>query len=128
VSRRDDVVATLAQAQRFVSAQTLYADIRADGIRIGLATVYRILQALVSEGRADLVRTPDGEALYRICGSDRHHHHLLCRRCGHAVNLDDDTLEAWARSMAAAHGFTAVEHVIEITGECAGCSGRSPGR
>jgi Fur family ferric uptake transcriptional regulator len=127
VSRRDDVVGALRAAPGFVSAQAAYAQIRATGVRIGLATVYRILQALVTAGEVDVVRSADGESLYRLCDSSGHHHHLLCRRCGRAVELDAAEVEDWARRVARQHAFTAVDHVVEIVGTCAECSGVGPG-
>ena len=122
MSRREDVVAALRAAPGFVSAQGLYARIRDDGARVGLATVYRTLQALAAGGEADVVRSDDGEALYRLCRSSEHHHHLLCRECGAAVELDADVVEDWARVVAQQHGFVAVDHVVEIVGTCAACS------
>src|SRR5699024_9425246 len=95
---------------------------RSTGTPIGLATVYRILQALAEAGEVDVVRTGDGEALYRLCRSTEHHHHLLCRRCGRAVELDAQVVERWATSVAEEHGFTAVDHVVEIVGTCADCA------
>jgi Fur family ferric uptake transcriptional regulator len=126
MSRRDDVCAALRGAEGFLSAQSLYGRLREGGTRIGLATVYRVLQTMATTGEIDVVRTAEGEALYRLCGSPVHHHHLLCRGCGRAVELDADVVERWARSVAREHGFTAVDHVVEITGTCADCARRTP--
>ena len=126
MSRRDDVVGALRAAAGFLSAQEIYARIRAGGTGIGLATVYRILQGLAADGEADVVRGTDGEALYRVCRTAGHHHHLLCRGCGRAVELDADVVEQWARAVAEEHGFTTVDHVIEIVGTCARCSASPP--
>jgi Fur family transcriptional regulator, ferric uptake regulator len=122
VSRRDDVARELRAAPGFLGAQAIYARMRSTGTPIGLATVYRILQALAEAGEVDVVRTGDGEALYRLCRSTEHHHHLLCRRCGRAVELDAQVVERWATSVAEEHGFTAVDHVVEIVGTCADCA------
>jgi Fur family ferric uptake transcriptional regulator len=122
MSRRDDVLAGLRDAPGFISAQSLYAELRSRGVRIGLATVYRALQSMATSGEADQLRSDDGEALYRLCRSDSHHHHLLCRDCGRAVEIDDEVVEEWARSVAAEHGFVAVDHTVEITGTCSTCA------
>jgi len=122
MSRRDDVLAGLRATPGFISAQSLYADLRAGGVPIGLATVYRVLQSMATSGEADQVRSDDGEALYRLCRSDAHHHHLLCRDCGRAVEVDAEVVEEWARSVAAQHGFVEVDHTVEITGTCSTCA------
>lgn len=120
--QRERIRAALAEAPGFVSAQDLHAALRADDSRIGLATVYRALAALASNGDADQLRSPDGEALYRACESSGHHHHLICRSCGATVEIKADAVERWAHATASAHGFTQAEHVVDIIGLCAACT------
>jgi len=124
MTRRDLVLEELRTSGTFRSAQQLYAAIRADGERIGLATVYRTLTSLAAQGEVDSLRTQDGEALYRLCRSGSHHHHLSCRDCGQAVELDADVVEQWARQVGDRHGFVAVEHVVELVGTCRLCVGQ----
>lgn len=93
-------------------------------IAIGLATVYRTLQALAEIGEVDALRGPDGEVRYRRCDQRSHHHHLVCRSCGTTVELDAEAVEAWSQRIAAAHGFTQVEHTVELFGLCAACTAR----
>jgi Fur family ferric uptake transcriptional regulator len=111
----------LAESASFVSAQQLYDDLRAGGDKVGLATIYRNLQAMTDAGEVDAVRTDEGETLYRKCGP-RHHHHLVCRRCGLTAELDGPSVERWATKSADEHGFTDVKHVVELFGLCADCS------
>ena len=98
---------------------------RASGERVGLATVYSQLRALAGSGEIDSVRGDSGETLYRRCGSPVHHHHLVCRRCGHTVELDAPDLESLARRLGEEHGFSQLDHVVEISGVCAQCSRES---
>jgi Fur family transcriptional regulator, ferric uptake regulator len=121
MSRRDDVLAALRESDGFLSAQQLYGQIRARGVRIGLATVYRTLQSLVDAGEVDSLRTDEGEAVYRRC-STGHHHHLICRHCGRTVEVDSVAVERWARRIAEQNGFADVEHVVEVFGTCATCA------
>ena len=121
MSRRDLVVQALRHGDTFRSAQQLFSQIRGGGGAIGLATVYRTLAGLAEAGEVDSVRTESGETLYRACRSG-HHHHLSCRECGRAVELDAAVVETWAREVATRHGFADVEHVVEIVGTCAACA------
>lgn len=120
--RRDAISRALAGQPTFTSAQALYAGLRATGQRVGLATVYRHLQALAEAGEVDVLRTDDGETVYRRCASARHHHHLLCRRCGATVEVADRAVERWADRVAAEHGFRDVEHTVEVFGICRSCA------
>jgi Fur family transcriptional regulator, ferric uptake regulator len=120
--QRAAVTQLLGQVEGFHSAQELHAMLRDRGEQVGLATVYRALQALAEDGEVDVLRHDEGEAVYRRCGTTRHHHHLVCRSCGRTVELDDETVEAWARDVAGRHGFVAVDHVVEIVGTCSACA------
>lgn len=118
------VSAKLDELDDFTSAQELHAHLRASGETVGLATVYRTLQNLAGDGTVDVLRTDDGEAIYRSCATSKHHHHIVCRNCGHTVEVEGPTVEQWADSVAAHHGFTEATHQIEIFGLCAQCSTR----
>jgi Fur family ferric uptake transcriptional regulator len=120
--QRARVLALLDATDGFRSAQQLHASLRDDGAQVGLTTVYRTLQLLADAGEVDQIRLPDGEQLYRRCGRGSHHHHLVCRLCGRAVEVEVPSVERWARNQAAAHGFVDVDHTIEIVGTCADCA------
>ena len=118
VSRqRAAVSAYLGRQSRFCSAQEIHAALRADGEPVGLATVYRALQAMVEDGEIDALRTDDGECVYRRCGSG-HHHHLVCRECGRTVEVEEPALEGWAARVGDQYGFRDVSHTLEIYGTC----------
>ncbi len=111
--QRRAVVSCLQGFDDFRSAQEVHELLRDAGDNVGLSTVYRTLQALADAGEVDVLRTSDGESVYRRC-STGHHHHLVCRDCGRTVGV------------AAEHGFSDVSHTLEIFGTCAEC--HRPGR
>lgn len=125
MSRRDAVRQVLAASEGFRSAQDIYADLRTDGEKIGLTTVYRVLQALTESGEVDVLRTGEGESVYRACRTDEHHHHLVCRRCGRTVEVEGPAVERWAEAVGAEHGFVNVTHTVEVFGTCGDCSTRA---
>ena len=115
------VVHRLGELTDFVSAQKLHTSLKESGESVGLATVYRVLQTIASAGDVDVLHTPDGESIYRRC-SIGHHHHLVCRPCGRTVEVEGPAVERWAAKVSADHGFTDVEHTVEIFGICPDCS------
>ncbi|GAB3459713.1 transcriptional repressor [Streptomonospora sediminis] len=123
-TRRETVRQALNESTGFRSAQDLYADLRSEGSKIGLTTVYRALQALSDSGEIDVLRTDDGEAVYRACITESHHHHLVCRSCGKAVEVEGPTVERWAETVGTQHGFTDVTHTVEVFGTCGACAAR----
>ena len=122
------VSAALDELDDFVSTQELHRILQEQGTPVSLATSYRILQSLADDGLVDVLRNADGEAVYRRCAVTGHHHHLLCRSCGKAVEVEAPAVEAWAARIASEHGFTAVEHTVEIFGLCPECTALSAGR
>lgn len=120
--QRTAVAAVLADCDEFRSAQDLHALLRTRGEAIGLTTVYRTLQALADAGEVDALRQADGETVYRRC-STGHHHHLVCRECGRTVEVAGPAVEAWADTVARAHGYYDVEHTVEVFGTCSECVG-----
>lgn len=118
--QRAAVEAVLADIDDFMSAQALHARLRAQGQTVGLATVYRTLQAMAIDGDLDMMRTGDGEAVYRRC-STGHHHHLVCRMCGRTVEVEGPAVERWADKVGAENGFSDVVHTLEIFGTCSDC-------
>ena len=121
-AQRREVIRALERVQGFVSAQDLHGLILRDGGDVALATVYSQLKKLSDADQVDVVMTDRGEALYRRCADDAHHHHLACRACGAAVEVDAPELERWAQDIATRCGYHDVRHVLELNGICAACS------
>lgn len=120
--QRDAVQYALRRRDDFVTAQGLHTELAASGAGVGLATVYRALNDMVDAGEVDALQSPTGEALYRACRTGAHHHHLICRDCGRAVEIEADAVEQWAKDTAASHGFSDPVHVVDIFGTCEKCA------
>ena len=84
---------------RFVSAKQLHRRLEDEGASVGLATVYRQLNTLARSGDADTITIAETQ-LFRACAQTEHHHHLVCERCGTAVEIDPPS-EDWMRQIAA---------------------------
>ncbi|MDQ3714880.1 MAG: transcriptional repressor [Actinomycetota bacterium] len=122
--QRTAVSDLLAELSDFRSAQDIHHLLRGQGDGIGLSTVYRTLQTLAEAGEVDTIQTTEGESVYRKCSELHHHHHLVCRECGHTVEVAGPAVERWADRTAAENGFTDVSHTLEIFGLCAECRGK----
>ena len=87
--QRAAVLAMLDSLTQFSTAQDIHARLRESGSTVGLTTVYRTLQSLADASQVDVLRSDDGEAMYRRCTDEHHHHHLVLpkptRWCGCAA-------------------------------------------
>lgn len=113
------VIEQLGKNEEFLSAQQLHLQIAKTGKKLGLTTVYRALTELVEQGVADSLLA-EGEARYRICQPE-HHHHLTCLSCGKAVEFELLGFEEQIEKLAKKRGFSGVSHQVELTGFCSRC-------
>lgn len=120
------LAAVLDASDGFRSAQDLHAELQAQGQNIALTTVYNQIRALAEAGELDALRGDDGETRYRRCASDGHHHHLVCRQCGSAIEVEGPEVERWATRTGNKHGFIEVTHTVEILGTCPDCAAAAP--
>lgn len=120
--QRAAIISALRTASGFKTAQGLHREMLRMGERVGLATVYRNLQALADSGEVDVLANEDGDAMFRLCRVNDHHHHLVCRECGRSEEIAAREVESWAARVARQHGFNEVTHTAEIFGLCADCS------
>ncbi|WP_040594676.1 Fur family transcriptional regulator [Timonella senegalensis] len=120
--QRAAIAELLESTHDFKSAQQLHDLLRERGETAGLATVYRTLQNLADAHELDVIRTEDGEMLYRMCERTEHHHHLVCRSCGKTIEIDGPTVEEWAAMVGGNFGFSDIEHTIELFGTCQECA------
>ncbi|MGE5234347.1 MAG: Fur family transcriptional regulator [Acidobacteriota bacterium] len=86
---------------------------------LGIATVYRTLNALVAEGFLVTVRLPGEGWRFELAGKG-HHHHFQCRGCGQAFELDGCPRGLGA---LAPSGFQVESHEVVLYGRCASCAG-----
>ena len=99
----------------------------------GFSIVAQEVKALASQARSsaadfragvlDRLHHEGTSTCYRYCAPG-HHHHLTCRSCHAVVELRDCDLAPWAQHVAAAHGFAAAQHSVELSGICAACTAR----
>lgn len=118
--QRAAISTLLGEIDDFRTAQQIHDLLRGREEAVGLTTVYRTLQAMAEAGEVDVIRV-DSEQLFRRCRTLSHHHHLVCRNCGHTVEIVGSAVEQWARTTAEEHGFRDVDHEIEIFGLCGRC-------
>ena len=113
------VLQILRQQPEPISAQALYTLIKKNQ-RIGLATVYRALDALKRMGQVQHRVTLAGETLYNAVEQDRHY--MTCLHCGQSFPLDTYPLKGLEFSRQNTGSFKVYYHTLEFFGLCEPCS------
>ena len=87
---------------------------------IGLVTVYRTLDLLSELGFVRRIHAQEGCHGYATANHG-HHHHLICRRCGAAVEFEGCDLSPFLARVSEETGFTIEGHLLELVGVCSMC-------
>ncbi|ACK70670.1 ferric uptake regulator, Fur family [Gloeothece citriformis PCC 7424] len=104
-----------------ISAQDLYIELRKRKQNIGLATVYRSLDALKLQGVVQVRTLSTGESLYSLVQQDQHH--LTCVNCGQSVLIDECPVHDLEDRLEKSHHFKVYYHTLEFFGLCDRCQG-----
>lgn len=121
---QERIIDLLKQLDRSISAQDLYVELRNQGVSMGLATVYRSLEALKLEGVVQSRPIASGEALYSLSQADRHH--LTCLQCGNSVPIDQCPVHDLEVQLNQSYQFKIYYHMLEFFGLCDRCQQATP--
>lgn len=122
------VLEALERSSLPLSAQDIYLELRGTEREVGLATVYRSLEALQALGRIQLIDVRDDKAqrgtqdYYLISTTTKHsQHHLICLACKRVVPLDHCPVGDLETHLSHDHGFKISYHVLDFYGTCDSC-------
>ena len=125
--QRAKILAALRHADGHQTAEAIHRRVQRDdpATAISLSTVYRTLDALERRGVVAGLGGPGATAAYEWVHREEPHHHLVCRSCDAAVELDLEAVRALADEIERRTGFAADVRHLGIRGECERCR-RSP--
>jgi Fur family ferric uptake transcriptional regulator len=106
-----------------IHAQALHLMKAEPGSNVGIATVYRTLNLLVENQRAQAVILPSGDTRYEAAGHKGHHDHFQCLSCGKAFDIDVCLL-GLPHGFVIPGGFQVEGHELTLTGQCPACAAR----
>ncbi len=115
------VAEALASAGRQLTAQELWQRVRRRSPRIGRATVFRTVEALVGAGVARRLELPSHGSGYVACQPE-HHHHLACSRCGRVEEIGESYVAPVAQRVISDTGFIIDDARLDFYGRCASCA------
>jgi Fur family ferric uptake transcriptional regulator len=119
---RRAVIDLLGRQDCCLSAQEIFDRLRADGRRVGIASVYRILELLTERGFVQRLDVGGGTARFEpVHATGEHHHHLVCQSCGHVSAFEDPGLERAIERLAGRVEFEIDAHDVTLRGECPAC-------
>ena len=119
---RRAVIELLGRQQCCLTAQEIFDQLRGEGRRVGIASVYRALEQLSRDGFVQRVELGSGTTRFEpIHAGGEHHHHLVCDDCGKVEAFADDELERVIHDLETQTGYTIAGHDVVLRGLCDTC-------
>ncbi|BAY83496.1 ferric uptake regulation protein [Calothrix parasitica NIES-267] len=116
---QERILNLLKSIKQGISAQNLYVKLRNSNQSMGLATVYRSLEALKLEGLVQVRTLTNGEALYSLVQQDKHH--LTCLQCGRSIPIEQCPVHQLETELETNQNFKIFYHTLEFFGLCDKC-------
>ena len=106
-----------ASKVRHLSAEDVYKALIAEGMDVGLATVYRVLTQFEQAGLLTRQHFETGKAVFEL-NQGGHHDHLVCLQCGRVEEFYDGEIEKRQGEIARKNGFELRGHSLALYGDC----------
>jgi Fur family ferric uptake transcriptional regulator len=119
---RREVIEFLGRQDCCLSAFEIHDSIRAGGTRVGIASVYRVLEGLDRSGLVQRIDFGDGVSRFEPARGSEHHHHFVCDDCGKVEPFEDPALEAAIVGVAGGRGYEMAAHDVVLRGACGDCN------
>lgn len=120
-AQRNLIVSVFFSADKHLTTEELYHEVREKDKNIGQATVYRTLKLLCEARLASEMYFGDGTIRYEPILDESHHDHLICNNCSKNIEVVDEQIEDLQEQLAAKHGFTLSSHRMYLYGLCSEC-------
>ncbi|WP_026676323.1 Fur family transcriptional regulator [Fictibacillus gelatini] len=117
--KRKHMLQLFADEKRYLSAREVQEFLKTNFPGLSFDTIYRNLSIFVDLGILEETEL-DGEKKFRYtCPSGKHHHHLICLKCGKTKEIDACPMEKVTTDLSE---FQITGHKFEIYGYCSQCT------
>ena len=114
------ILAAVEEADSHISAEEIYAQVRARYPQVNISTVYRTLELLKELELVTEISLGDGRVRYHCMGKG-HHHHLVCQKCGAIIDVEESILNPLWAEIQQKYNFKVNMKHVAFFGLCARC-------
>ncbi len=115
-------IAKILERVPHARVEEIFHELKKDNPLLSIATVYRNLKTLQSQGIIFGFLHPDGSVRYEL-KNDQPHQHLICKDCGKVYEIKFAFLPQLAQRVRERAGFQIHEEYMAIVGKCLECVG-----
>ena len=115
--KREEILEFLKSQNKYTSVKEVIDHMKSDYPGLSYETIYRNLALFAELGILEETEL-DGEKKYQLsCGTDHHHHHVICLKCGKTKTLENCPMI----DVPEISEFDVTGHKFEIYGYCGEC-------
>jgi Fur family transcriptional regulator, ferric uptake regulator len=118
--QRESVLAVICDSEAHLSADEILKRVRTRYPYLNKSAVYRSLELLTQLGLVTQTDLGQGRAQYEV-HHHPHHHHLICRKCGTVIQVDQESFEPLGKRLKHKYGFDAELDHFAVFGTCRAC-------
>ncbi len=122
--RRLALLEILDREKIYLSPEAIWKKMQMNFRRIGLPTVYRILDELHEGNIISRVIHPNRQLYYYLCRNEEHHHHFICVSCSRVEDLHFCAEKEMEALVVDGMKGQILSHILQINGLCKTCVGR----
>ena len=111
---RSAVIELLGRQHCCLTAQEIFDQLRGEGRRVGIASVYRALEQLTRDGFVQRIDIGAGTSRFEPIHT--------CDDCGKVEAFADDELEDALRKVEGRTGYSVAGHDVVLRGACQDCA------
>ena len=115
------ILRTVEEAADHISVEEIHAQVRARYPQMNISTVYRTLELLKQLGLVTETDFGDGRVRYHCMGKGRHHHHLVCEKCGEIIDMEESILNPLWVEIQQKYNFKVNMKHLAFFGLCPRC-------
>lgn len=121
-TQREYVLKILFECENHLSAEQILLKVKEEyKLKIGIATVYRVINLLEDMKIINAITIAGNDAKVYELSLVLHHDHIVCVECGKIVEFVNDNIEQLQKDIAKEYDFTLQSHNMMLYGICQEC-------
>ena len=111
---RKSILAILEKSnQSHLSADDINEILLKNNDKVGIATIYRVLNQFVDAGICIKHHFDSGQAVFELTPAG-HHDHMVCVKTGKIIEFEDNLIEQRQDALAKKSGYKIVDHTLVL--------------
>ena len=123
--KRIAIIEMLKRESTYLSPEEIWQKMKKRFARIGLPTIYRILEELAEGDIISKITHPNRQLYYYYCKNPKHHHHFVCLSCRNVTDIDLCILKDLEKEVSENLEGKMLSHILQVNGLCKECLRRS---